>query len=303
MEWSAVVPIYKEVELMKRSIPSYFACEPDEVLICIDDPVPDKRVITIFKAIDEIYPDVNGRIIRVSKDHDYKCHQAWVRRKGFLESKNEIILTGDIDLVLKKKAIYKALRVMKEGMCNGIGLVSLNKFRYPHDLRGFVYALIEQFMRQILHGMFDPVMTTSTFTGLYTFSKSAWLETENQEELKKMINPKQILRGDLFTEKEVAIFDYAGEDTFLRDAMIKKYKAIYLREIGAVDLRIGIENLPYIQYHKGAYFADRGRSFLVSFARAVLRLQNFYLLGFIDRKRGVYRGDALQNYFKGRDKR
>jgi len=84
---------------------------------------------------------------------------------------------------------------------------------------------------------------------------------------------------------EASDFYGAGDDTFLRDQMIKKYKCIYLKEIGAAVLSDPWEDRPIIQYGKGVYFAQKGRSLLVSLARAIVRAQPYYLCGYIHARR------------------
>jgi len=285
--WSAVVPVYNEIELMRRTLPSWFKCNPSELILAVDDPTPE-GVEETFWLIAEKYPSVDGRIVKVKKSPEWKFHQANVRRTAFKKAKNDIILTGDIDLVLFKRPILKAINLVGK---NNIGLVSLNKFRFPHSVSEFMFTLNEQLLRKLLHGIFDRVMTTTTFTGLYAFYRPYWLETEKEEEIKKLVNPKQVLRGELFREQEIS--NVVGEDTFLRDAMQTKYRCVYLRDVGAIDLRTGLENLKYIQYHKGAYFACKERKLITALGRAILRFQPYYLIGYLDKKRGVFRGDKL----------
>ena len=42
------------------------------------------------------------KILEVEKKNDYSFQQAWVRMKGFLEARNDVILTGDIDLYINR---------------------------------------------------------------------------------------------------------------------------------------------------------------------------------------------------------
>ena len=275
MKFSVVVPVKDEVGLIQQTLWSYYAVEPSEVLICTDKPC-SKNVRKVVNRIAELscMKDIT-RIIEVERSPEWRFHQAHVRRTGFHEAKFDRILTGDIDLVINKN-VHKALeRVGK----NDVGLASLTKFRYPHCLTDYWRLGIVMFLRKIVHGMLDSVMATTTFSGLYALWRPYWLDSEPEGEAKLLVNPKQFYRGEKPNLEHVSII--TGEDTFLRDCMLKRHTVLYLRDIGAIDLGVATESLPYIQFMKGQYFARQGRSLPVSFGRAFLRAQPYYLVGYL----------------------
>jgi hypothetical protein len=275
MKFSIVVPVKDEADLIQRTLWSYYAVEPSEVLICTDKPCERN----VRKAVNEIAELLHTkeitRIIEIKKSSEWNFHQAHVRRAGFHEAKFDRILTGDIDLVINKN-VLKALDLVGK---NNVGLASLTKLQYPHLLTDYWRLGVVIFLRKVVHALADSVIGTTVFSGLYALWRPYWLDSEPREGVKKFVNPKQILRQEK-TDAELS-FAYAGEDTFLRDWMRKKHKCIYLRNVGAIDLGISLESRPFIQYMTGAYFAHQGRSFPVSLGRAFLRAQPYYLKGYL----------------------
>jgi len=273
MKFSIVVPIKNEVDHLMRTLQSYYSVGPSEVLICTDKPAPEILKKAINKVATLAHAEDITKIIEVEKDPEWRFHQAHVRREGFHKSKYDRILTGDIDLVINKN-VHQALKLVGK---NKVGLVSLNKLQYPRNLHNFLSLIVITFLRNIFHGILDPIIETTTFTGLYALWKPYWQESEPEEEIKRLVNPKQLYRGERPDLNKASAI--TGEDTFLRDCMLKKYRCLYLKDIGAIDLGVATESLPFLQFMRGQYFARRGRSLIVSLGRAILRAQPHYLMG------------------------
>jgi len=276
MKFSVVVPVKDEVDLIRQTLRSYYAVEPSEVLICTDKPCT-KNVRKVVDKIAEFYrmKDIT-RIIEVERDPKWNFHQAHVRRTGFRKAKYDRILTVDIDLVINRN-VLKAVELVGK---NDAGLVSCSKFRYPKSLVDLWRIGTITFLRKIVHGMLDPFMEITIFTGLYALWRPFWLDSEPEEKIKKLVNPKQFYRGEYAGEVPADV-NPTGEDTHLRDCMLEKHRCIYLRDVGAIMLRDVYEDVPYVQFMKGQYFRRRGRSLLVAIGRAFLRAQPYYLAGYL----------------------
>ena len=279
-KFSVVVPVAeRDLQHIPRTLPSWLSLGSNDVVLCVDKPTSQQLVKTITKTA-TICKAGNVRTLEVERNPKWKFHQAFVRRRGFLEARNDIILTGDADLIVNQNVLKSTEMVGK----NGIGLVSLSKFRYPRSPTDLWTTFVTAFLRKIVHGLTDQLMATTTFTGLYALWRRAWLDTEPESEAQEMVNPKQLYRG----EKLGWNLDnfVMGEDTLLRDCIVRdgRYRVVYLRDVGAVDVGVELESRPFIQYMIGQYFAKQGRHFLVSLGRAVLRAQPYYLKGYLSQK-------------------
>jgi len=282
MKFSIVVPVRDEVDLIPMTLPSYYAVNPSEVIVCTDKPTPNEVRQVIQKVAVACDAQDITRIVEVERDPEWIFHQAHVRRTGFKKAKYDRILTVDIDLVINRN-VLKALKLVGK---NNVGLVSCSKFRYPKSLVDLWRIGAITFLRKIVHGMLDPFIEITTFTGLYALWRPFWLDSEPEKKIRKHVNPKQFYRGE-YAGEVAADVNPTGEDTHLKDCMSEKHRCIYLREIGAIILRDVYEDVPYVQYMKGQYFRRRGRSLLVSVVRAFLRAQPYYLAGYLRTEKNV----------------
>lgn len=276
MKFSIVVPVRDEVNLIPSTLPSYYAVNPSEVLVCTDKPAPSEVRQVIQKVTKACNAQNITRIIEVERDLKWSFHQAHVRRTGFKKAKYDRILTVDIDLMINRN-VLKALKLVGK---NNVGLVSCSKFRYPKSLVDLWRIGTIAFLSKIVHGILDRFMEITIFTGLYALWRPFWLDSEPEEKIRKHVNPKQFYRGE-YAGRAPAEVNPTGEDTHLKDCMLEKHRCIYLREIGAIMLRDVYEDVPYVQYMKGRYFRRRGRSLIVAIGRAFLRGQPHYLRGFL----------------------
>lgn len=278
VKFTVVTPIKDEIPRLKKSLPTIYALNPTEVLIITDKPSPPK----IVKAVNELSKKYNmeakTRILEVGRNPEYNYHQAWIRRSGYRNATYDIILTTDVDIYVRKN-VLKALNMVGK---NGIGMVSLSKFRHPYDLTSLFRAW-GNFFLMILHTLifkyFDGSPSgykMSTFSGLYALSRPHWLSAENEEELKKMIPPKykQKISDDI---NDIPL----GEDTFLRDSMLKKkYRVITLDRVGGVVMDREKWIQPEAQFYRGQHYAKVGRSLLGAAVHAIFHTELTFFKGY-----------------------
>jgi len=250
LKFSAVIPVKDEVDLIPKTLPSYYSVKPSEVLVCTDKPCLAQVRKTVNKVAEKCGAIEITRIIEVPKDPSWKFHQAHVRRTGFHAASYDRILTGDIDLIINRNVLKAVQMVGKDN----IGLVSAKAYR-------------------------GKGISATTFTGLYAIWRPYWLDSEPEGDIKNLVNPKQKLRQGITNQWTLKDFYGMGEDTYLRDCMIKKYRVVYLPDIGAIDLRPALELHPDVQFLKGIYFALRGRNLIGALARTAFRLQPHYICG------------------------
>lgn len=249
-KFSCVIPVKGE-EYLEENLPSWCQLNPDEIILCFDKPAPEHCVELIGTLAEK--HETNLRILVVEKNREYKFHQAWVRRQGFLSAKHDKILTGDIDL----QVFLPCLKAVEMVGKDDVGLVSLMKVRQPSGFQGKVRAFMDKHMKRVLY-KFDEIVTlyyhkepyereTSHFTGLYAMWRPYWLDSED-EGIKSLENPKNA--PFIFGQWG----GYCGEDTYLKNRMETKHKCVFLSDVGAKDFGVGLEETEHIQLKIGKYY-------------------------------------------------
>jgi hypothetical protein len=278
IEFSIVIPIKgtsEELKFIDKTLPSYYAVNPSELVISIDDPPEEKAIMPKIKAVAKsCRAEEKTRILNIKiGNNGWNDQQMKARYTGFLNAKYDRILTGDIDLVINKN-VLKAVKLVGK---DGIGLVSCSKLRVPHDFLSFYRMFGEMVLKKVAHRF--PNFGATSFTGLYAVWKPYWLDVLTIDVAKKFTKLKSKVRQGL----PVTVSDFygSGDDTFLRDLMVKKYKCVYLTDVGATVLTDPWEDRPIIQYGKGVYFASMGRKMIISVGRAIVRAQPYYIVGYL----------------------
>lgn len=254
-----------EAKLLRRNLPSWCTLKPSEIIIGLDKPAA-KECIDVANEIASQY-STNVKVIEIDRNPEYKMHQAWARRKCFREAKHDIIFTGDADLSVFPSCL-RALDLIGK---NNIGLVSLMKVRSQKSFGGIVRNLINGAIKkyQERRGHLDQ---RGYFTGLYCIYRPYWLDSEDEDSIKKMPHPYD---SPLLIDSQGG---YLGEDTHLHNHMKKKHQCVYLSDIGAMDLRPGLEQRTQIQTKMGMMLAYEGKHPITVFGMSVIDLR-FHIMG------------------------
>jgi hypothetical protein len=237
--FSVVVPVSeRDSPMIAKTLPGWLTLGAGEVLLCVDWPANTTLRHEIEKAS---AGDPRVRVIEVRKDPGWPFHQALVRRTGFREAANDVILTGDIDVVPNRLCL-KAVSMV--GRSN-VGLVSLSKRRGGGTLG--------ESIRNITIRAVIATKRSGRFTGLYALYKPFWLDSEVEDEVRRAPHPE----SPGFAQGR---FPYRGEDAVLRDYMVRKHKVLCLPVVGGTDLRVALGDRPVGQVKFGVKYARERRS-------------------------------------------
>lgn len=182
--FSIVCPIFNEEKLLSITVPSIYQLNPDEVVFSLDRCVDGSQ--RIVEAFAWRHPETSTRIFAYSKSDGkgWQFRSAYLRREAYAETRNDTILNTSADIRLDLSILPHLKRIPK------FGLISFGYLDYPYNLQSFLRVIMTK------------TTLARSFAGLIAFSKKAWIETEDLEDL------KQIRRA---------------EDTYLQIAIKSKY--------------------------------------------------------------------------------
>lgn len=271
MRFSIVMPVKNEHELLRHSLPSCYNLNPDEVLLCFDDPPHGPTVKEAQRIASYMNRTDSTRIITIPRNLDYRFNQAWVRRQGFREARHDRILTTDVDLVLTKKALH-AISIV------GIDDIGLASCATLHCIRGVLGI-----WKAVAHRLADLALSAGIM-GLYALWRPYWQDSED-ESIKQLPDPrKEKLRGS-----QVVI----GEDIYLRDRMREKHVCVHLRQVGGYNMRPDWPDQQNVQFELGRSYAESGYSICSTMARSIIFARPHLLRGYLYQKYVSPRADVV----------
>jgi hypothetical protein len=257
-----------EWQLVGTTLPTWFALNPEDVVLCFDKPAHAKTAKMVKKVAKKHRWLEKTKILEVSRNPEYTFHQAWVRRSGFREATSDVILTGDIDQSVNSHCL-KAIAMAGK---NQVGLASLQKFYVPKNFTQFYRTMVGTSYRWL--SVLSAGQRFTGFTGLYAFYRPFWMETEPEEETKRLVNPKQSFSGEVSVAPDTIV---SGEDVFLRKKMATKYQIRNLPAVGAVSWRPDPVHYSYFaQRNRAIQSARLRRSVIGAFIYAVTRALPYY---------------------------
>ena len=265
MRFSIVMPVKHERELLRYSLPSCYNLNPDEVLLCFDDPPHDPTLREAQRIASCLNRTDLTRILTIPRNPDYRFNQAWVRREGFRAARHERILTTDVDLVLTKKVV-RAISIVGN---DGIGLASCTTLHCISGVLGIWKA--------VAHRLAD-LAVPAGIMGLYALWRPYWQDSEG-DNIRHLPDPrKERLRGD-----RVVI----GEDVYLRDRMRQKHICVHLKRVGGYNMRPDWPDQQNVQFELGRFYAESGYSLCSTLTRSIIFARPHLLRGYLHQKMRV----------------
>jgi len=196
--FSVVVPVKDETALLRYSLPAIYALEPDEVILVME---PNGKSIDKAREIAlECGTIEKTKIVVLFEPCDWKLRHAYARRKGFKLARNDMIFSLDIDKIVDKKVKKYFSLIGKDK----VALVSFSEMPYPFSYRWFIGVLLQKLGYPF------------SLTGFFVFSKKAWLETEDENSVKRI---------------------YTSDDTHLVESLKKKYQVLHISEVKNINIR------------------------------------------------------------------
>lgn len=241
-KFSVVMPVHNEQNNLLYILPGLFSLEPDEIIFILDRCSDKSRAIIEASLIRLDYRG-DVKLLEVVEDFpEWRYRVARLFRIGFMAVRNDVILTTAADIVLDNK-IRDYVSMIQS---SDVKLVSFGLKYYPVDIIYFVKRLVTL------------VFPSRGFSGVFLFSKRAWMETEDAEGVKRIVK---------------------AQDTFLADSIRKKYATRHVW-LNVVHLRARRDVKD--QYLRGvtAYQVSR-KSLLSVFISSILYLRPMMLMGFI----------------------
>ena len=242
VKFSVVMPIHNEEKFLYYSLPSIYRLKPDEIILIFDRCTDNSLKVARKIAKHFNYLDKTKFIEMNEPSPEWKFRVAFLRRYGFRLAKNNIILNTDADTILDPK-IREYIKKIGESK---IALISFGRKNYPITFQDFITRIAYTLNPKI------------GFTGIYAFSKKAWIETEDQESVKKIVR---------------------AEDTHLRISISKKYKVAFIKT-NSIHLRP--EESKKRHYIKGyTYWIVKRNPFWKAFLHSIIYLRPQLLTGYI----------------------
>ena len=170
IKFSVVMPIHNEEKYLVFSLPSIIELNPNEIIL-IFDRCTDSSLEVSRKVLKKYNYLHKTKIFELYKDvPEWNYRIAFLMRYGYRLANNDAILTTAADIILHKQILDHFCLLGKKN----IALISFNCIQYPLNIQYFISKLISTFSPR------------PGFSGIFLFSKSAWLETEDESSVKKI---------------------------------------------------------------------------------------------------------------------
>ena len=140
-DFSVVIPIHNEAELLKLSLPSVLRLEPAEVILMLDNCTDDSYdvAVEITKKMNYFEKTV-FRKVSAEEGADYAFRPTFLRRTGYLMAKCGKVLKTDADLVLDPKIKDYVPLLGKDG----VGIINYEYLDFPISYRHMLKRLLEK---------------------------------------------------------------------------------------------------------------------------------------------------------------
>ena len=169
--FSVITPIHNEAQYLPYSLPTIFRLDPDEVILIFDRCTDESRNVSEEIAREMGFIHRTKFIELDDPSPGWTFRKAFLRRYGYRLARNDVILNVDADMYLDPSIRN---HIQSVGL-DGVGIISFGYLDKPYSFRSFIKRIITY------------LVPFKGFSGLFAFSKMAWLNTESEESARRIV--------------------------------------------------------------------------------------------------------------------
>ncbi|MCW4016839.1 MAG: glycosyltransferase family 2 protein [Candidatus Bathyarchaeota archaeon] len=271
-DFSVVMPIHNESELLKLSLPSVYRLDPAETILLFDNCTDESYNVAVniakkTKFFEKtIFKEVSGE-----EGAQFSFRPTFLRRMGYSMAKCNKILKTDADLVLDPK-IKKYIPLLGR---NNVGIITFEYLDYPISYRHMIKRFLEKIKAPL-------PQNESWLGGNILFFLEDWKMafSKRQEDENKKVDLTNIKRGEDTLFHKLLISEQH------RKSVIVLTNTLHLRPVES----------PKRHYVRGQISWNVAkRSFPLILAQAIIFNRFNMIKGYLDAKKGVDRTKLIKS--------
>ena len=270
-DFSVVMPIHNESELLKLSLPSVLRLDPAETILLFDNCTDDSYdvAVEITKKMN-YYEKTVFRLVSAEEGSEFSFRPTFLRRMGYLMAKCGKVLKTDADLVLDPKIKNYVSLLGKDD----VGIINFEHLDFPISYRHMIKRLLEK--------MKIPLPQSERWLGgNVLFCLDDWKKAfyERQKDENRKIDLSKVARG------EDTLFHKLLLSERKRKSIIVLTNTLHLRPVES----------PTRHYLRGQISWNVAqRSFPLILAQALIFNRLNMIKGYMDAKKGINRTHSMK---------
>lgn len=270
-DFSVVMPIHDEAELLKLSLPSVLRLDPTEIILLFDDCTDNSYnvAVEITKRMNYFEKTV-FRLVSADEGAEFSFRPTFLRRTGYLMAKCRKVLKTDADLVLDPK-IKEYVPLLGTGdLC----IINFEHLEFPISYRHMIKRLLEKLKLPLPR-------SERWMGGNILFCLEEWKKAfyRRQKDENRRIDLSKVARG---------------EDTLFHKLLLSERK---LRSIIVLTKTLHLRPVesPERHYLRGQIsWTVAKRPFSLVLAQAILFNRFNMIKGYLDARKGIDRTSLMK---------
>jgi len=270
-DFSVVMPIHNESELLRLSLPSVFRLDPAETILLFDNCTDDSYNVAVeISKRTNFFEKTIFRVVSEEEGIQFSFRPTFLRIMGYSMAKCNKILKTDADLVLDPKIKDYIPRLGKDN----IGIITFEYLDYPISYRHMIKRLLEK--------MRIPLPQSERWLGgNILFFLEDWKKAfhKRQEDENKKVDLAKVKRG------EDTLFHKLLLSERHRKSIIVLTNTLHLRPVES----------PKRHYLRGQIsWKVAKRSFSLILAQAIIFNRLNMIKGYLDARKGIDRTHLMK---------